>query len=81
MVLKKTQDKKPPVKLKFLRNTIVDGEVIEAGKVLTVDSRTARKLIGAKKAEPLKETGKSEKATAPEKTSSEKATAPEKTSK
>jgi hypothetical protein len=66
MALKKSNDKKLPVMLKLTRNVIVDGEVVEAGKSITVDNRTARQLIGAHKAVAVKD-GKSEKATAPNK--------------
>lgn len=67
MALKAQKDKLPPVNLKFIRNTIVDGKVVEAGKTLKVDGRTARLLIRTGKAEAVKETGKSEKAVAPNK--------------
>lgn len=56
-----------PVTLKFLRTTIVAGEVVEAGKTKTVDGRSARLLIALNKAQPVKASGQAEKATAPNK--------------
>lgn len=51
------------MKIKLLRNTFINGEFIESGKIVDVDMQTARLVIGAKKAIEVKKEEKEKKMT------------------
>jgi len=51
------------MKIKLLRNTFINGEFVESGKIVDVDTQTARLIIGAKKAIEVKKEEKEKKMT------------------